>query len=325
MPAWRPSAAPAALRLRAELLARTRAFFAARGVLEVETPIVASATVTDVHLASLETRIAGRAQPYYLQTSPEYAMKRLLAAGSGDLYQICKVFRDGEWSSRHNPEFTMVEWYRLGYDDRALMIEVAALLHELLGPKLVAPPEYVTYRTAIARAIALDPYTAPVGALHEAARSRLGDIPAELRTDRDACLDLLMGAVVGPTLGRGRITFVHDYPASQAALARLKPARDDDPVRVAARFEAYVEGLELCNGFHELAHAGEQRTRFERDRAARAVRGLPQPAIDERFLAALAHGLPDCAGVALGFDRVAMLALGTREIRDVLAFAIDDA
>lgn len=322
---WRPSATPAALRLRAELLARTRAFFAARDVLEVETPILASATVTDVHLASLETRIAGRARPYYLQTSPEYAMKRLLAAGSGDVWQLCKVFRDGESGARHNPEFTMVEWYRLGFDDRALMDEVAALLHALLGDLLAAPAEFVTYREAIATAIGLDPYVAPVGALHAVASERLGAVPDDLRDDRDACLDLLMGAVVGPTLGRGRITFVHEYPASQAALARLKPARHGDAVRVAARFEAYVEGLELCNGFHELADAAEQRARFEADRAARAARGLPQPPLDERFLAALAHGLPDCAGVALGFDRVAMLALGTREIRDVLAFAVDDA
>ncbi len=290
-------------------------------MLEVETPIVAHATVTDVHLASLETRIAGRTAPFYLQTSPEYAMKRLLAAGSGDVYQVSKVFRDGESGRRHNPEFTMIEWYRLGFDHRALMDEVAALLHELLGERLVRAPEHVTYRDAIAGATGLDPYTAPVGTLLAAARDRLGDVPAELAGDRDACLDLLMGAVVGPALGIGGITFVHDYPASQAALARLLPG--DPPV--AARFEAYVGGLELCNGFHELADPAEQRRRFDADRAARRARGLPCPPVDERLLAALAHGLPDCAGVALGFDRVAMLAAGTDDIRDVLAFPIDAA
>jgi lysyl-tRNA synthetase class 2 len=318
---WRPGASLDVLRLRARLLAEVRAFFAERGVLEVETPVLAQATVTDVHLASLETRIAGRAAPYYLQTSPEYAMKRLLAAGSGDVYQVAKVFRDGESGRRHNPEFTMVEWYRLGFDDRALMREVAELLHRLLGSKLRAPPEYVTYRDVLARGTGLDPYTAPVPALHARARELLGDVPDDLAGDRDGCLDLLVGACVGPALGADRITFVHDYPASQAALARLLPG--DPPV--AARFEAYVGGLELCNGFHELADAAEQRRRFEADCARRRAAGLPQPPIDERLLAALSHGMPDCAGVALGFDRVVMLAADTHDIRDVVAFAVDDA
>jgi lysyl-tRNA synthetase class 2 len=319
--AWRPGATQDVLRRRARMLAAVRAFFAARDVLEVETPILAQATVTDVHLASLETRIAGRAAPYYLQTSPEYAMKRLLAAGCGDVYQVARVFRDGEVGRRHNPEFTMVEWYRRGFDDRALMREVADLLHVLLGERLAQAPEYVTYREAIARATGLDPYEAPVAALYACARERLGEVPAELAADRDGCLDLLIGAYVGPTLGADRITFVHDYPASQAALARLLPGHPP----VAARFEAYVGGLELCNGFHELADAAEQRSRFEADRERRATLGLPQPPVDERLLAALAHGLPDCAGVALGFDRVVMLAVGTQDIRDVVAFAVDDA
>lgn len=319
--AWRPTASPSTLRLRASLLARVRAFFAARDVLEVETPILAQATVTDVHLASLETRIAGRPGPYYLQTSPEYAMKRLLAAGCGDVYQVAKVFRDGESGGRHNPEFTLVEWYRLGFGDRALMDEVAALLHDLLGDRLVRAPEYVTYREALRQATGLDPYTAPAADLHAYASARLGHVPPELARDRDGCLDLLMGALVGPALGADRITLVHDYPASQAALARLLPGEPP----VAARFEAYVGGLELCNGFHELTDAGEQRRRFEADRAQRAARGLPCPPSDERLLSALAHGLPDCAGVALGFDRVVMLAAGVHEIREVLAFAVEDA
>ncbi|MCZ8130362.1 MAG: EF-P lysine aminoacylase EpmA [Steroidobacteraceae bacterium] len=320
---WRPTAGIAALARRAELLARVRAFFAARGVLEVETPVLARATVTDVHLASLETRIAGRPAPYYLQTSPEYAMKRLLAAGAPDLYQVCKVFRDGEVGSRHNPEFTMVEWYRHGFDDVRLMHEVGDLLHVLIGERLSDRPEFVTYRGAFERELDLDPYATPVAQLRAAAERRLGPVPAALADDRDACLDLLMGAVVGPALGRDRVTFVHDYPATQAALARLKPGTANPPV--AARFEAYVDGLELCNGFHELVDASEQRRRFEHDLAARTARGLPAAPVDERLLAALAHGLPDCAGVALGFDRVAMLALHTRDIRDVIAFPVDEA
>ena len=318
-PSFKPCATPATLRARAALVARCRTFFADRGVLEVDTPVLARATVTDVHLASLETRLAGRAQVYYLQTSPEYAMKRLLAAGSGDIYQICKVFRDGESGSTHNPEFTMLEWYRTGFDHWHLMDEVEALLRELLGARLSAPTERLTYRDAFRLVLDLDPETAATAALAAIAAERLG--AAELGDDRDGCLDLLLGALVAPALGRGRITFVHDYPASQAALARLLPG--DPPV--AARFEAYVDGLELCNGFHELGDAAEQRRRFEADRTRRRARGLPLLPLDERLLAALDAGLPDCAGVALGLDRVVMLATGCVSIREVLSFAIDDA
>ncbi|MBS0394330.1 MAG: EF-P lysine aminoacylase GenX [Proteobacteria bacterium] len=314
-----PSAAPAILAARAAMNARCRAFFAARGVLEVETPILAQATVTDVHLASLATAIAGRPAPYYLQTSPEYAMKRLLAAGSDDIYQLCKVFRDGESGRLHNPEFTMLEWYRRGLDHHALMAEVEALLEALLGARFQWPAERLTYRAAFERALGVDPLSAPLTTLAGLARERAG--AADPGTDRDAVLDLLMAVVVGPTLGRGRISFVHEYPASQAALARLLPGTP----AVAARFEAYGEGLELCNGFHELADPAEQRRRFEADRAARAARGLPVPPVDERLLAALAAGLPDCAGVALGLDRVLMLATGCGSIREVLTFAVEEA
>lgn len=316
---YRPTASVAALRARAALLARCRAFFAARGVLEVETPILAAATVTDLQLASLSTAIAGQPGRYYLQTSPEYAMKRLLAAGSGDIYQISRVFRDGESGRQHNPEFTLLEWYRTGFDHHALMDEVEALLTELLGARLTGAAERLPYREAFRRAIGLDPLAAPHATLVEAAVARTGIAAAALGEDRDLCLDLLMGAVVGPTLGADRITFVHDYPASQAALARVLPG---EPA-VAARFEAYVGGVELCNGFHELADAGEQRRRFTADLRLRAERGLPSTPIDERFLAALEAGLPDCAGVAVGLDRVLMLATGAREIREVLAFPVD--
>ncbi len=304
---------------RARLLERCRHFFAERGVLEVETPILCQTTVTDVHLASLETRLAGRPRPYYLQTSPEYAMKRLLAAGSGDIYQTCKVFRDDESGRHHNPEFTLLEWYRLGFDHHQLMDEVQALLQTLLAERLNAPAERLSYRDAFLRELAVDPYTASLAALAEIARERLG--AREFSAERDTLLDLLMGALVGPALGAERITFVHDYPASQAALARCLPGTP----ALAARFEAYVGGVELCNGFHELADAAEQRRRFEADRAARAARGLPLPPLDERLLAALARGLPDCAGVALGLDRVLMLATGSDSLAGVLAFTIDEA
>jgi len=317
--AFRPGASLAVLAARARLLARCREFFARRGVLEVETPVLSQATVTDPHLASLETRLAGRPRPYYLQTSPEYAMKRLLAAGSPDLYQICKVFRDGESGRLHNPEFTMLEWYRRGFDHHALMDEVEALLATLLEGRLAEPAERLTYREAFGRELGLDPLAAPPAALAALAAERTG--AALAGADRDTLLDLLMGAVVGPALGRGRLCFVHAYPASQAALARLLPGTPP----VAARFEAYLEGLELCNGFHELADAAEQRRRFATDRAQRRARGLPEPPVDERLLAALAHGLPDCAGVALGLDRVLMLATACSSIGEVLTFAIDEA
>jgi lysyl-tRNA synthetase class 2 len=318
---WRPTAGLEVLRLRAALLARTRAFFAARGVLEVETPVLAQATVTDLHLASLATQITGRSGRYYLQTSPEYAMKRLLAAGSGDIYQVCKVFRDGESGVHHNPEFTLIEWYRLGIGLQALMDEVAALLAELLGARFAAAPERISYREAFGRVLGLDPFVAAPAALAALAEERTGIRAGSLGEDRDACLELLMGAIVGPALGRHRITFVHDYPASQAALARIKAGTPP----VAARFEAYAAGQELCNGFHELGDANEQRRRFEADRSERARRGLPVPPLDERLLAALAAGLPDTAGVAVGFDRVVMLAAGKSSLREVLAFPVDEA
>jgi elongation factor P--(R)-beta-lysine ligase len=322
---WRPGADLDTLRQRAGMLAGLRAFFAARGVLEVETPALGAATVTDVHLASLVTRVGPHGAARYLQTSPEYAMKRLLAAGSGDIYQVCRAFRDDAPGRLHHLEFTMVEWYRVGFDHRRLMDEVAALLGQLLGARWHAPAEVLSYREAFERELGIDPMTVPLATLAAVAEARLGPLPAGLDVSpgglRDGCLDLLMGAVVGPALGHERVCFVHEYPASQAALARLLPGQPP----VAARFEAYVEGIELCNGFHELADAAEQRHRFEADLAARAARALPRPPLDERLLAALAAGLPDCAGVALGFDRLVMLATGRHHIREVLAFAADEA
>ncbi len=318
---WRPGASLEVLRLRAALLEEVRAFFRARGVLEVETPLLGRAGVTDVHLASLATRIRGRAPPYYLQTSPEYAMKRLLAAGSGDIFQVCKAFRDGESGRQHNPEFTLIEWYRLGFDHLALMDEVEALITRLLAPRLKHPAERLSYRGAFERVLEIDPFEAPTALLAARATERLGASAAAFAADREALLDLLMGALVGPALGVERISFVDAYPAAQAALARLLPG---EPV-VAARFEAYVGGIELCNGFHELGSATEQRRRFENDLEARAARALPAMPIDERLLAALAAGFPDSAGVAVGFDRIVMLAADVGSIDAALSFTVDGA
>lgn len=317
---WRPSATLEALRERAALLARVREFFAARSVLEVDTPLVVNSPVSDVHIASAivglgeEQASSGAASSLYLHTSPEYAMKRLLAAGSGDIYQICHVVRGNERGRLHNPEFTLIEWYRLGFSLGALMDEVQELVRLLLASAGAARrSERLSYREAFGRELALDPFSAPDAALLTAAR-RLGLESAA--TNRDELLEFLMGVGVGPRLGHGALTFIHGYPATQAALARLDP---QDP-RAALRFELYCEGIELANGFQELQSPLEQRARFERDNAERRRTGQPVRPPDERLLAALAAGLPDCAGVALGFDRTLMLALGAKHIDEVLAF-----
>jgi lysyl-tRNA synthetase class 2 len=247
-------------------------------------------------------------------------MKRLLAAGSGYIYQVCHVVRGLEYGRLHNPEFTLIEWYRTGATLDALMDEVAALLRELLGNAgAQRADERLSYRDAFRRELALDPFTAPMAQLTQAAAAlgfQSGVPGTNGAPQRDELLELLMGALVGPRLGAGTLTFVHGYPASQAALARLDPG---DP-RTARRFELYCEGIELANGFHELAQAGEQRSRFEHDNAERRRLGLPVHPLDEHLLAALAAGLPDCAGVALGFDRTVMLATGATHIDEVLAF-----
>jgi lysyl-tRNA synthetase class 2 len=303
------------------MLASARAFFAERGVLEVETPILGAATVSDPQIESLRSTVAGIARPLYLCTSPEYAMKRLLAAGSGDIYQIGKVFRDEERGRWHNPEFTMIEWYRLGHDDGALMQETEGLVARLLAPhRRLAAAERLTYAQALARHAGVDIGTADEAELGRAAATQGVDCDGAL--DRDARLDLLMGLIVGPRLGReGAPTFICDYPPSQAALARIRPG----PPPVAARFELYLDGVELANGFHELADASLQRARFEEDQAKRRRRGQREVPLDVRLLDALCAGLPDCAGVALGFDRLVAVAIGATALRDAMAFPIGNA
>lgn len=319
---WKPTADLRALQLRAALLQVAREYFRAAGVMEVETPILGHATVTDVHLASLHTRIAGHGE-FYLQTSPEYAMKRLLATGSGDIYQIARVFRDAERGALHNPEFTLIEWYRRGFSVMDLMQDTARLLQLMLTPhRTLRAPEWLTYHEAVRVHAGVDAKAAPVGELRTCLANRGIPLPRGMAADdRPGYLDLIISTIVGPKLGAGGLTFLHDYPASQAALARLKP---DDP-NIAERFEIFLEGIELANGFHELADANEQRARFNADLKARRARAMQAPPVDERLLQALSFGLPDCSGVALGFDRVVMLAAGANKIEDVLAFPIERA
>jgi elongation factor P--(R)-beta-lysine ligase len=317
---WQPTATFDTLRLRAALLARVRAHFAATGALEVETPILVQAAVSDVHLESLAVQAASGATAGFLHTSPEYAMKRLLCAGAPDVYQVCRVFREGERGGRHNPEFTMVEWYRLGNDHHALMADVEQLLRALLEPhRAVGRSRKVTYADAFVAALGVDPLTCSVDALRAAISAHGGSVPESMaEAARDDLLDLAMGTLVAQSFATGRITFLHDFPASQAALAQVRGP-------VASRFEAFWGPLELANGFHELGDAGEQRRRFEADLAERRRRGRLLRPTDERFLAALAHGLPACAGVALGFDRVVMIAAGVDRIDQVMAFPYERA
>ncbi|HEY2684982.1 MAG TPA: EF-P lysine aminoacylase EpmA [Steroidobacteraceae bacterium] len=314
---WKPTATRDALEARARLLTRARRFFAERGILEVETPVLSSAAVSDPQLESLSTRIKGLRQNFYLQTSPEYAMKRLLASGSGDIFQICKVFRDGERGTWHNPEFTMLEWYRVGFDERALMREIEELLQTLLPGTYAA--ERLSYADAMQFYAGVDPFVASADELKAAVEKN--EINYHGQLERDALLDLLMGFVVGPKLGLERPTFICDYPASQAALARLKPGSPE----VAARFELYLGGVELANGFHELGDAREQRARFDQDVRTRARRAQARAPIDENLLAALGSGLPDCAGVALGVDRLIAVAFKATRLSQVMSFTIDNA
>jgi lysyl-tRNA synthetase class 2 len=324
--AWEPTASKGALALRARLLGRIRRFFAAAGVLEVDTPVLSAAAASDPSLRSFHTGWHGPGHVsdsrLYLHTSPESAMKRLLAAGSGSIYQICKVFRDGESGRSHNPEFTLLEWYRIGFDHHALMHEVEALLRDILEG--IAPLESVnhrTYRELFRELAGIDPFAASLAELREGLRARGIAAPIGLpEHDRDGWLDVLMTHVIAPALEPG-LVFIRDYPASQAALARLLPGQPP----LAARFEAYLDGVELANGYLELTDATEQRLRFEQDNLHRVRQGAEPVVMDRRLLAALEAGLPDCAGVALGIDRLLMVAGGFASLDDVIAFPVTRA
>lgn len=319
---WQPSASIENLRLRAEMLKRVRNFFDECGVLEVQTPVLGRAGSTDVYLNSMQSHCSGGgvSDPLdlYLQTSPEFHMKRLLAAGSGAIWQLAISFRNGEYSERHNPEFAMLEWYQPGYDLNDLMAEVQALISEVLE---VDSFSCQSYRSLFREHLDVDPFSSELPQLQTLSHEKTGITADDL--DRDGCCDLLMSACIEPLLGRDEITFVTDYPASQAALAKVK--QDDEGDLVAARFECYYRGIELANGYHELTDAQEQAKRFAADNEQRRALGLPEVTIDQHLVEALASGMPECAGVALGFDRLLMLKAGADRLSEVISFSIDRA
>ncbi|MGI3066926.1 elongation factor P--(R)-beta-lysine ligase [Vibrio diabolicus] len=314
---WQPTASIDQLRQRATLIASIRQFFADRQVMEVDTPAMSHATVTDIHLHTFQTEFVGPGyadgSKLFFMTSPEFHMKRLLAAGSGCIYQINKAFRNEENGRYHNPEFTMLEWYRVGFDHHKLMDEMDDLLQLVLK---CGAAQRMTYQQAFIDVLGVCPLEGSMTELKTAA-SKLGlsDI-AEPEEDRDTLLQLLFSVGVEHKIGQDGPAFVYDFPASQAALAKINPQDH----RVADRFEVYFKGIELANGFHELDNPKEQLARFEQDNAKRLDMGLkPQP-IDYHLISALEAGLPDCAGVALGIDRLIMLALGCDHIDQVTAF-----
>lgn len=327
---FRPSASLETLQCRGEMLKQIRRFFDDRGFLEVETPLLSHDVVVDRHLDPLAvTLFADPREPdigprLWLQTSPEFAMKRLLAAGATAIFQICKAFRGGgETGPRHNPEFTMVEWYRVGDDYAGGRQLLSDLAEDMLQRD---PAEQLTFRDAFLRHAGIDPHAATLADLLRLATERgligLADAERfESDDDRDAALDLLLTQLVEPRLGIGRPTILYDYPATQSALARV---RQEDPP-IAERFELYVDGVELANGYHELLDPAVLRERNQVNNQHRlADRKQPLPA-ESRLLAAMENGLPPCSGVALGFDRLAMVVLGAQTIAEVVAFPIDRA
>lgn len=315
-PTWQPSASIEVLRQRARILKSIRDFFHARGIMEVETPLMCHTSVTDPFIQSIpalfEALGSKKQVPYYLQTSPEYAMKRLLAAGSGPIFQISKAFRQGEVGRYHNPEFTMIEWYRPGFDHHDLMNETDELLKFILNKPAA---ERKSYGAIFQEYLNIDPHVASMDQLKKCAAEKNIFVADEIN-DRDTWLQLLMSEYIEPRIGQERPCFIYDFPASQAALARIQ--KTSPPV--ASRFEIYYRGIELANGFHELQDANEQRRRFEKNVAERNALGLNEMMIDEYFLSALSHGLPDCSGIALGIDRLVMLAMNQENISDVISF-----
>lgn len=314
---WKPTATTEQLKQRASLLRAIRQFFHERDVLEVDTPAMSHATVTDIHLHTFQTEFVGPGyadgSKLFLMTSPEFHMKRLLAAGSGCIYQINKAFRNEENGRHHNPEFTMLEWYRVGFDHHKLMDEMDELLQLVLQ---CGAAQRMTYQQAFIDVLGVCPLEGTIQELKSVAdKLGLSDI-AEPEEDRDTLLQLLFSMGVESKIGQQVPAFVYDFPASQAALAKINP----NDHRVADRFEVYFRGIELANGFHELDNPQEQLMRFEQDNSKRLEMGLkPQP-IDHHLISALEAGLPECAGVALGIDRLIMLALGCEHIDQVTAF-----
>ncbi len=307
---WQPTATIDTLRIRAKLHASIRQFFEARDLLEVDVPVLSDTGVTDLHIDCLQTLVND--EPRYLQSSPEYFMKRLLASGSGPIYYLGRAFRNGESGCRHNPEFTILEWYQTGWDEHQLMNEVAALLNELgVGAK----SQKLAYGDLFERVTGLNPHTIGLADLQTMASSLSGNNFSN--EGRSTCLDLIFSLSVEPCLSDG-LVFVYDYPACQAALARLD--KDQRGHLIARRFEVFLNRVELANGYYELVDPVEQQSRFDADLALRHATGKPSVPIDKNLLAAMDVGLPACSGVALGVDRLLMQLLGANDIAAVMPF-----
>lgn len=318
---FKPTCDIQALKARAKLYRQIRQFFIERDVLEVETPILSQAGVTDVHLASVQAQrhLHGKKQTHYLQTSPEFAMKRLLASGSGAIYQICKVFRDDEHGRKHNSEFTMLEWYRPQFSLKDLMLEVTDLLNVVLAERFgEVRPTVLSYKHAFIDRLDLNPLQATLQQLKDAAH-RVG-LNLDLGDDRLAYIDLLFSHMVEPSLGFDTPVFLTDFPPELASLAKTK--LDEDGEFVAARFELYIEGLELANAYDELIDAEVLRSRFQTDNAEREKLGLYVMPIDEYLLAALPN-MSECAGIALGIDRLLMVVMNQMKLEKVITFPAD--
>ncbi len=319
MTLWQPSASIDDLKHRSKIIQYLRQFFYQRGVLEIETPLLASTGVTDLYLDNMTSQFIGpehaSGKICYLQTSPEYAMKRLLAAGSSCIFQICKAFRNDELGRYHNPEFTMLEWYRVGYNHHDLMQELNTLLQGVLSCETA---DKYTYQNIFIKLLNIDPLCSNKNELSLFLDAHnYGDIASQLDS-YDDLLQFIFSQFIEPQIGLERPCFVYNFPANQASLAKINT---EDP-RTAARFEAYYKGIELANGFYELSDANEQEKRFKKDNQLRQAQGLASKPIDNKLIAALEHGLPDCAGVAVGIDRLIMLALNKTHISEVLSFDI---
>ncbi len=328
---WKPSCSLDAIKARAEMYVSLRAFFYARHILEVETPLLSQSTATDPFLDSMPANVkvahGTDSRSYYLHTSPEFPMKRLLASGSGPIYQLCKTFRNAESGLRHNPEFTMLEWYRPGYDMSQLMHEVEELVALLLNKPSISS-EKISYRDAFLTYLNIDPFLISDSDLEALALEKTGYSEARrsgFGINRDNYLNVLLSICIEPYLGKdeggeANPVFLYAYPPSQASLAKLRC--DEYGQAVAERFELYINGLEIANGYVELTDSKEQRRRFLIDNRQREELGLSNIPLDENLLRALEEGMPDCSGVALGIDRLLMIKLETSSIEDVISFPI---
>lgn len=319
---WQPTASFETLKIKARLLSQLRAFFAEKDVLEVHTPLLSQAGNTEPSIESFTTLQHYNGKPSFLNTSPEFAMKRLLAAGSGSIYQVTPAFRYSEQGRKHNPEFTLLEWYRVEFDHHALMREVDELIRMLAHDFLsLDKSQFYTYQDAMIKFADIDPFEASINDLSRLTKNAGIDAVGMEESSKDAWLDLIMSQIVENNLPVNCPVFIYHYPASQAALAKIKKGNDG----VAERFELYINGMELANGFHELTDAKEQQQRFKQQQAQRKELKLDEVPVDYHLLSALEQGLPDCAGVAVGLDRLLMLLTGARSIEEVLTFPFERA